>query len=193
MRAERLDVACVATSRATEALARAERLRVLTLDEAGQLDLTVDGADEVDPALDLIKGGGGALLREKIVADASERMVVIADASKAVATLGRFPVAVEIVPFAPETTLRRITSSVGTLGLPGRAQIRKSDRGEEVTTDGGGLLLDLHLNCIPDAHALASRLAGVPGVVEHGLFLGLATLAVLAGPEGVRLVQRPRG
>jgi ribose 5-phosphate isomerase A len=186
-----LDVVGVPTSDATRL--QAERLGVplTTLDETPQLDLTIDGADEIAPDLSLIKGGGGALLREKIVAAASERMVVIADESKWVATLGRFPLPIEIVPFGLRAIRRAIEAATAAAGAPGPATLRCGKDGHAFVTDQGHWILDASLQRISDPNAVADRLAGVAGVVEHGLFIGLAHVAVLAGANGVRVLERP--
>ena len=151
----------------------------------------MDGADEIAPDLTLIKGGGGALLREKIVASASAMMVVIADESKWVATLGRFPLPVEIVPFGATATRRAIEAAAAATGCPGPAVLRKTQNGHAFVTDGGHWLVDAQLQRIADPRALAARLSAIPGVMEHGLFIGLARTAIVAGPDGVRLVERP--
>jgi ribose 5-phosphate isomerase A len=170
----------------------AERLGVplSTLDETPELDLTVDGADEVGPDLILIKGGGGALLREKIVATASASMVVIADESKWVATLGRFPLPVEVEPFGLESTRRAIEAVFADVGSPAAATLRRTKDGHAFVTDGGHWILDGALQLIADPRALAARLTAIPGVIEHGLFIGLATAVILAGSAGVRVVER---
>jgi ribose 5-phosphate isomerase A len=154
------------------------------------LDLTVDGADEISPSLDLIKGGGGALLREKIVAAASAQMIVIADDGKWVATLGRFPLPVEVVPFGLGATRRAVEAVCQEAGLPVPALLRRSKEGHPFVTDGGHLILDVSLERIAEPASLAARLTAIPGVVEHGLFIGLATMAILAGPNGLRIVER---
>jgi ribose 5-phosphate isomerase A len=151
----------------------------------------VDGADEIDPALNVIKGGGGALLREKIVAAASDRMIVIADETKWVATLGRFPLPVEVIPFGLSATRRAIVAAFDACGLAGDMTIRKTKDGHAFVTDGGHWILDAHLGRIPDAPRLAGLLNPIPGVVEHGLFIGLVSGAVLAGPQGIRVFERP--
>jgi ribose 5-phosphate isomerase A len=186
-----LDVVAVPTSEATRALAAKLGIALTTLDDTPELDLTVDGADEIGPDLALIKGGGGALLREKIVASASATMVVIADASKLVATLGRFPLPVEIAPFGATATRRAVEAAAAVAGCPGPAKLRLAQNGHAFVTDGGHWLLDAQLQRIADPQALAVRLAAVPGVMEHGLFIGLARTAILAGPDGVRLIERP--
>ena len=185
-----LDVVGVPTSEATRAAAERAGVPLATLDEQPVLDLTIDGADEIAPDLTLIKGGGGALLREKIVAAASARMVVIADASKLVPVLGGFPLPVEVNRFGLEPTRRAIEAAAAACGCPGAAQPRKTREGHAFVTDGGHLVLDAALGRIPQPKALACALAAIPGVVEHGLFVGLAHAAIIAGPDGVRIVER---
>ena len=186
-----LDIVAVPTSEVTRERAARGGIALTTLDETPQLDLTVDGADEVAPDLSLIKGGGGALLREKIVAAASAKMLVIADQSKWVTVLGRFPLPVEIAPFGAAATRRAVEAATAAAGCPGPASFRKTPNGHAFVTDGGHWLLDAQLQRIPDPQALAARLAAVPGVMEHGLFIGLARTAIVAGPDGVRLIERP--
>lgn len=180
-----LDVVGVPTSEATRAQAEAAGVRLTTLDKTPRLDLTVDGADEIDGALRLIKGGGGALLREKIVAAASARMVVIADGSKKVETLGRFPLPIEVVPFGLGATRRAVEEIAARAGCADGVALRKTAHGGVFLTDGGHLILDAAFGRIDDPEALAIALAGVPGVVEHGLFLGLATGAIVATDTGL--------
>ncbi len=186
-----LSVVGVPTSEATRKQAEALGIPLTTLEETPELDLTIDGADELDPSLSLIKGGGGALLREKIVASASREMIVVADESKAVAALGRFPLPVEVVDFGLEATRRAIVAVSAAAGCGGELKLRKKADGHVFVTDQGHLILDAHFGRIPDAAALARGLAQVPGVVEHGLFIGLATRAILAGSEGIRVMERP--
>jgi ribose 5-phosphate isomerase A len=186
-----LDVVAVPTSEATRAQAERLGITLTTLDETPELDLTIDGADEIAPDLTLIKGGGGALLREKIVAAASAMMLVIADQSKWVAMLGRFPLPVEIAPFGAAATRRAVEAATAAAGCPGAALLRKAPNGHAFVTDGGHWLLDAQLQRIPDPKILAARLSAVPGVMEHGLFIGLARTAIVAGPDGVRLIERP--
>lgn len=186
-----LNVIGVPTSEATRADAERCGVPLSTLDELDRLDLTVDGADEVDPQLNLIKGGGGALLREKIVAASSDRMIVIADDSKWVERLGRFPLPIEVIPFGLAATRRAISDAFAANGVSGALDLRKGRDGHGFVTDGGHWIVDAHLGAIPDAAALARSLAAIPGVVEHGLFVGLATTAVLAGPAGIRSIERP--
>ena len=185
-----LDVIGVPTSEATRADATRCGIPLSTLDEIDRLDLTVDGADEIDPSLNLIKGGGGALLREKIVATASDRMIVIADDSKWVEVLGRFPLPVEVVPFGLPATRGAMGEAIAQSGNSGQMVLRKSKEGHVFVTDGGHWIVDVHLGRINDAERLAVLLTSIPGVVEHGLFIGLASTAVLASPQGIRVVDR---
>jgi ribose 5-phosphate isomerase A len=186
-----LDVLCVATSEATQAQALGLGISMSTLDETPELDLTIDGADEIDSALRLIKGGGAAHLREKIVAAASKRMIVIADTGKQVETLGRFPLPIEVVPFGLEATRRAVAAAIASAGASGQLVLRKRPDGEVLLTDGGHYILDAHLGRIELPEVLALALSQVPGVVEHGLFIGLAMAAFLAGADGVRVLGDP--
>jgi ribose 5-phosphate isomerase A len=180
-----LKVVGVPTSEATRAQAEREGIPLSTLDETPELDLTVDGADELDDELRLIKGGGGAHLREKIVASASRRMIVIADGSKRVAKLGRFPLPIEVAPFGLKATEIAISKLLASLDLSGDLRLRQSADGAPFITDGGHFILDAHLGRIEKPNVLASTLNNIPGVVEHGLFLGLATGAILATDQGL--------
>src|SRR5262245_23788214 len=180
-----LRIVGVPTSEETRRQAEGLGIPLATLDEMPELDLTVDGADEIAPDLSLIKGGGGALLREKIVASASAALVVIADQSKWVSVLGRFPLPIEVVPFGLAATRRAVEAAAA-----GPALLRRTKDGHAFVTDGGHWILDAALERIPDAASLADRLAAIPGVVEHGLFIGLARTAIIAGPDGVRAVDR---
>ena len=186
-----LHIIAVPTSETTRRDAQRLGVPLTTLDETPALDLTVDGADEIAPDLSLIKGGGGALLREKIVASASARMVVIADASKWVAMLGRFPLPIEVVPFGLAATRAAVEAAAAAAHCPGPALVREAAGGLPFVTDCGHWILDAALGRIADPGALADRLARIPGVVEHGLFIGLAQTAILAGPDGVRVVGQP--
>lgn len=181
----------VPTSERTARLCLELGVKLSSLDETPELDLTVDGADEIDPGLALIKGGGGALLREKIVAAASARMVVIADESKLVETLGRFPLPVEVNRFGLGATRIAITRAATALGLTRPLTLRMTD-GQAFVTDGGHCILDASFGRIPDARALSDALHAIPGVVEHGLFLGLADVAVIAGSDGIRSLVAAR-
>jgi ribose 5-phosphate isomerase A len=178
-RRERLDVTCVPTSVRTARLAEKAGLRLTTLDEAGWLDLTVDGADEVDGDLNLIKGGGGALLQEKIVATASDRMIVIADPSKRVDVLGAFPLPVEIVTFGWETTKAIVEETLEELDVGGRLTTLRLDRDEPFLTDCGNFIIDLHLKRIGDAEETAAALLSIAGVVETGLFVDVADTVIV--------------
>jgi ribose 5-phosphate isomerase A len=183
-----LSVLCVATSEQTAMLARASGVPLTTLDETPELDLTVDGADEIDPALRLIKGGGAALLREKIVAAASRRMVVIADETKLVDGLGRFPLPIEVAPFGIASTARLVEAALAASGCRGALTLRRDAAGQPVITDGGHHILDAAVGRIDDSEGLAARLVAIPGVMEHGLFLGIASGAILAAASGVRVM-----
>jgi ribose 5-phosphate isomerase A len=164
-------------------------IRMASLDEMPFLDLTVDGADELDEELRLIKGGGGALLREKIVATASGRMIVIADASKRVATLGTFPLPLEVVPFGLTATRNMIIALAADAGCEGEITVRKGAGGKPFFTDSGNFILDCAFGCIPDPEDLDEALKLIPGVVENGLFIGIADLAIVAGPNGVDIIS----
>jgi len=183
-----LDIVAVPTSEATYRQAVSCGIPLTTLDETPALDLTIDGADEISPDLTLIKGGGGALLREKIVASASARMIVIADESKCVDVLGRFPLPVEIAPFGAGAT--RLAVQAVLRAQPGMLTLRKSEDGHAFVTDGGHFIVDAALGRIEDPREVARALIAVPGVMEHGLFVGLASTAVIGGPDGVRIVER---
>ena len=179
VRAEGLRVRCVPTSRRTEEQARGLGLPLVTFADVQELDLTIDGADEIGPGLALVKGGGGALLREKLVAAASRRMVVVADASKRVARLGRFPLPVEVVPFAWEVTARRVAGVTNCRPAP-----RAGDGGGLYVTDNANYVLDCPCGVIADPAALERELKLIPGVVESGLFVGLASRAFVATDTG---------
>jgi ribose 5-phosphate isomerase A len=185
-----LDIVGVPTSEATRGLAKHLGIPLVTLEEAPELDLTIDGADEIDPQLRLIKGGGAALLREKIVANASKRMAVIADSGKKVAMLGAFPLPIEVIQFGLEATKKAVFRAVERAGCRGEIRLRLRPDGHALVTDSGHFILDASLGRIPDPEALADGLAAVPGVVEHGLFIGLASEAFIAGPSGVEHIAR---
>jgi len=186
-----LDVIGVPTSEATRLQAEQCGIRLTTLDDIDRLDLTVDGADEIDPVLSVIKGGGGALLREKIVAAASDRMIVIADESKWVDVLGRFPLPVEVIPFGLAATRRAMQAAFAESGNSGQMMVRKGKDGHVFVTDGGHWIVDAHLGRITEAPRLAALLNAIPGVVEHGLFIGLVSTVILAGRHEIRVVERP--
>ncbi|HZP70580.1 MAG TPA: ribose-5-phosphate isomerase RpiA [Pseudolabrys sp.] len=185
-----LDIVAVPTSEATLADAKRCGIALTTLDETPLLDLTVDGADEIAPDLSLIKGGGGALLREKIVAAASGRMIVIADESKCVDALGRFPLPIEVVSFGVAAIRRSIETAIKRVQKAGSLTLRRGKNGHPFVTDGGHWIIDAALDRIDDPAALAHALADVPGVVEHGLFIGLANMAIIGGPNGVKIIEK---
>ncbi len=186
-----LQLTTVATSERTAKLARELGITVGELNAVRHLDLTVDGADEIGPGLALIKGGGGALLREKIVAAASDRMVVIADSAKVVDTLGRFPLPVEITPFAWVVTMERIAEAAAHCGCSQNLMRLRGGEAHPFTTDGGNFIADCSAETIPDPERLARALEAIPGVVDHGLFISLADLAVIGTPGGVRTIELP--
>lgn len=183
--ADGLEVICVPTSEATRIQAESLSIPLGDLGELKRLDLTIDGADEIDPNLRLIKGGGAALLREKIVAAASTRMVVIADDSKCVDPLGAFPLPVEVNPFAHAATADAISDVITNTGNRADIVLRMAGA-DPLVTDGGHYIYDCKLGEILSPEALALALNQIPGVVEHGLFIGLADLAFIAGADGVR-------
>ena len=188
-----LQVLCVPTSEATRAQAESLGIPLTTLDETPHLHLTVDGADEIDDQLRLIKGGGGALLREKIVATASDQMVVIADNSKLVPMLGKFPLPLEVVRFGFAATRRLVEAMAAQAGCEGEIRLRKTESGEPFISDQGNFILDCHFGSIPEPEVLGFALKRVPGVGEHGLFLGVADLAIVASKEGVTVLPPRRG
>lgn len=180
----KLPVRGVPTSEATAQLASSLGIELIDLDAAGVIDLTVDGADEIGPGLALIKGGGAALLREKLVWTASRRCVVIADAGKALPRLGKYPLPIEVVAFGHATTAARISSAAIANGVSAAPVLRVRD-GTPVRTDGGNLIYDLPCGVIDDPAGLAAALKQLTGVVEHGLFLGLAERALIGADQGV--------
>jgi len=180
----KLDIVGVPTSQVTADLAASLGVRIGELGETRGIDLTVDGADEIGPGLSLIKGGGAALLREKLVWEASRSCVVIADAAKIVETLGKFPLPIEIVAFGHKTTANRICDALSECDLDIVPILRRKD-GEPVRTDGGNLIYDVHCGRIEEPAALAAALKSVTGVVDHGLFLDLADRALVGTPDGV--------
>jgi ribose 5-phosphate isomerase A len=185
-----LQVKCVPTSEATRAQAERLGIPLTTLDDTPFLDLTVDGADEIDGQLRLIKGGGGALLREKIVATASQRMVVISDVTKLVATLGMYPLPVEVVRFGLAATRNMVEVLAADAGCEGNIKLRLAADGKPFLTDSGNVILDCSFGRIADPEALEDALKLIPGVVESGLFLGIADAAIIAGPDGVVVHDR---
>ncbi|QFR34975.1 ribose-5-phosphate isomerase RpiA [Ancylobacter sp. TS-1] len=187
---EGLEVVGVPTSEATRTQAESLGVPLATLDEHPVLDLVIDGADEIGPDLSLIKGGGGALLREKIVATAAGQMIVIADATKKVARLGAFPLPIEVVDFGVAAIRRSIDRAARAAGCQGLLTLRRRPDGHVFVTDQGHLILDAAYLSIADPAALAARLSEVPGVVEHGLFINLASRVILAGADGVTVIDR---
>ena len=185
-----LQVRCVPTSEATRAQAEQLGIPLITLDQQPFVDLTVDGADEIDEELRLIKGGGGALLIEKIVATASGRMVVIADHSKRVPALGTFPLPVEVVRFGLAATRNMIDVLAAAAGCSGEVKQRMRSEGQPFVTDSGNFILDCRFGRIDEPEALDEALKLVPGVVENGLFLGIADMAIIAGPDGIAVLER---
>jgi ribose 5-phosphate isomerase A len=180
----KLDITCVSTSTATAQLGQSLGLKIAELGETREIDLTVDGADEIGPGLSLIKGGGAALLREKLVWEASKRCVVIADAAKRVPTLGKFPLPIEVVAFGHKTTALRICDALADCDIGAAPRLRMRD-GSPVLTDGGNVIYDAACGRIEDPAMLAAALKSVTGVVDHGLFLDLADLALIGTPDGV--------
>lgn len=190
IRDEGLDVIDVATSSTTRWLAQELGVALKPIDKAGRIDLTVDGADEVDEALNLIKGGGAAHLQEKIVASASDRLVVVADAAKRVATLGAFPLPVEVVRFGHGVTRVQVEQCLSRFDVDGREVTLRPGPDGPLITDEGHHILDLHLARIGDANALSHALTRIPGVVEHGLFIGMAEAAVIGHSDGSTEIMR---
>ena len=181
---EGLRVRGIPTSVRSRELALSLGIPLITLDECQEIDVTVDGADEVDPELRLIKGGGGALLREKIVASATKKLVIVADATKRVAVLGRFPLPVEVIPFAQALVAKRIA------GLGAQVTVRLDPSGKTFVTDENNHILDCHFGQVPDADGLARQLSDMPGVVEHGLFIGMASTVLFAKGSEITELHR---
>jgi len=179
-----LKIRGIPTSVHTGELAASLGIPLTTLEECQEIDVDIDGADEFDPQLYLIKGGGGALLREKIIASASRQVVIIADSSKQVAVLGKFPLPVEVVPFAQPLVAKRITA------LGATVKLRQDTKGNPFITDEGHHILDCSFGQIPDPPTLARTLSDMPGVVEHGLFIDLATVVLCAKGENVAELRR---
>jgi len=186
IRSEGIRVVGVPTSNSTNALAEAEGIPLVDLTRTDGIDLTIDGADEVDACLNLIKGGGGALVREKLVAAASKQLVIICDDSKMHSSLGKFPLPVAVVPFGWHTTRERLLRICPTVSL------RKLPNGDTpFVTDDGNLILDLHLDCIPDPGALEAAIRSIVGVVDVGLFVGLASRVVVGYSDGTCQERTP--
>ena len=179
-----LKIRGIPTSSATRELAASLGIPLITFDDVQQIDVTIDGADEFDPQLQLIKGGGGALLREKIVASASRQLVIVADASKQVRVLGKFPLPVEVVPFAQALVAKRIAA------LRAKPKLRQDASGNPFVTDEGHHILDCSFGAIPDPRGLARTLDAMPGVVDHGLFINLASVVLLARRGEVTEIRR---
>lgn len=188
-----LNLTCVPTSVRTGDLATRLGLRVVGLDEVPGLHLTIDGADEFDAEFRLIKGGGAAHLLEKIVAAASDRLVVITDPSKAVDVLGAFPLPVEVTPFGHVATGRRIAAALADTDVGGRDVVLRMQGGVPVMTDEGNVIYDLHLKRIGDPEAVMCVLACVPGVVETGLFIGMCDTIIIGHPDGRAETRMPGG
>jgi ribose 5-phosphate isomerase A len=184
-----LKIVGVPTSERTAALATKLGVPMSNLDDTPHLDLTIDGADELDAQLRLIKGGGGALLREKIVATSSDKMIVIADASKVVATLGAFPLPIEVIPFGAVSTAAHIAEIASAHGCQGKIARRCDSYGEPFFTDSNNFIFDCAFGGIPDPDGLARELNLVPGVVETGLFIGIAKLALVGTAAGVDMIE----
>ena len=188
IKAEGMDIVGVPTSEATRRQAAELGIVLSTLEQTPALDLTVDGADEIDPALRLIKGGGGAHLREKMVALASRKLIIIADETKKVEQLGRFKLPLEVVPFGLNTTQQRLVGVLAAAGCHTQITRRMKADGSVFVTDSGNAILDADCVAIADPDALARALDGVTGLVEHGLFIGMATAAILATSDGIRVM-----
>jgi ribose 5-phosphate isomerase A len=179
-----LKIRGIPTSDRSKKLAESLGIPIATLDECPVIDVTVDGADEVDPQLRLIKGGGGALLREKIVASATRQLVIIADATKRVPVLGKFPLPVEVIKFAQAVVMRRIEA------LGAEVSLRRDANGQPYLTDENNHILDCRFGQIPDPDGLARQLSDMPGVVEHGLFIGMASVVLIADGSGIVELRR---
>jgi ribose 5-phosphate isomerase A len=186
-----LNVSGAPTSEATEKLARECGVPIIDFKHCGRIDLTVDGADEFDPHFRLIKGGGAALLREKIIADFSEGMAVITDSSKKVRTLGRFPLPVEVTQFGLPLTEIKIREALRETGCAGDSIALRVKDGAPLKTDGGHFILDCRCEAIPDPDALATALSSIPGVMEHGLFIGIADVVIVGDADGAHLLRKP--
>ncbi len=186
-----LDVTCVATSRRTEEIATHCGMKIHTLDDVGRLDLTVDGADEIDPSLNLIKGGGGCHLVEKIVAAASAEFVVIADDRKLVPELGQFPLPIEVTRYGWQTTALMIEDVLRVWDVNGKEGGRRTFENNAFETDEGNFILDYHLGRIGDPANLATTLNAIPGVVENGLFINMASRAMIGSEDGTAREVKP--
>lgn len=188
--AEGLKIRGVPTSEQTRKLAEACGVPLIDIEQVDRIHLTVDGADEVDEQAQLIKGGGAALLREKIIADASDLMVVIADASKQVETLGRFPLPVEVTPFGFTITAKKTYDALCAAGiLKPRINVRTGEANQPILTDGGNYILDCQCGTIPDAPRAAALLSNVPGIVEHGLFINQCRVVIIGAEDGATIYE----
>lgn len=189
--ADGLVVRGVPTSEATRRLAESHGIPLIPVEQVERIHLTVDGADEVDPSANLIKGGGAALLREKIIANASDHMVVIADADKAVDQLGQFPLPVEVTPFGFTITAKKVYDALVETGIhKPNVRLRELAAGASpLVTDGGNYILDCSCGVIPNPGATARALSDIPGVVEHGLFLNIARTVILGDDEGAEVLE----
>jgi ribose 5-phosphate isomerase A len=181
-----LNIRGIPSSRKTAELASSLGIPLATLDEFPEIDVTIDGADEIDPQLQLIKGGGGAFLREKIVASASRRLVIIADSTKMVPLLGRAPLPVEAVCFAQALVKKKIEDLGATI------TVRRDPSGKPSLTDEGHHVLDCHFGKIPDPAALSRNLNDIPGLVEHGLFVNMADIVLIGDDSGVEELHAHR-
>ncbi|NIY80212.1 MAG: ribose-5-phosphate isomerase RpiA [Rhodobacteraceae bacterium] len=184
VREEGLNIVGVPTSSRTAELARQQGIKVISLDEAKWLDLTIDGADEFDGELNLIKGGGGALLQEKIVATASDQMIVISDVSKQVDMLGAFPLPVEVIPFGWQTTKALVEETLVSMDVLGQQSTLRMNGEAAYVTDEGNHIIDLHLQRIGNARQLALVLNQIPGVVENGLFIDICDKVIIGHGDG---------
>ncbi|MEL7545947.1 MAG: ribose-5-phosphate isomerase RpiA [Pseudomonadota bacterium] len=188
--AEGLVVRAVPTSEGTRRLAESLGIPLVDIEQVDRLHLTIDGADEVDESAQLIKGGGGALLREKIVANASDLMVVIADPSKQVEALGQFPLPIEVTPFGYTITAKKAYDALCASGiLRPRIKVRSGPNGAPIRTDGGNFILDCDCGVIPDAAKAGALLSFVPGVVEHGLFTDLCRIVIIGSEDGATIFE----
>ncbi|MGD2133555.1 MAG: ribose-5-phosphate isomerase RpiA [Maricaulaceae bacterium] len=181
----------VATSEASARAAEAAGVPLREVEHVARIDVDVDGADEVDPLFNLIKGGGGCLLREKIIAHASDQMIVVVDDKKMVQTLGAFPLPVEVDPFGFTLTAKSVFDALrASRAQTADVQLRRTGDGAPYITDGGHYILDCKTGALPDPVETAARLAAIPGVVEHGLFLDLAGVVIVGGPEGAGVLEK---
>lgn len=188
--ADGLVIKGVPTSEETRRLAESLGVPLLPIEQVDRIHLTVDGADEVDGDAQLIKGGGAALLREKIIANASDLMVVIADPSKDVDVLGAFPLPVEVTPFGYTITAKKVFDALKAAGVARpKIDVRTGGGNKPIVTDGGNYILDCHCTIIPDAPKAAQLLSAVPGVVEHGLFIGLARTVIIGDEDGASVIE----